>query len=477
MAAPLTPLDRDRMERLIREHTEVISSPMLCQSPVVSVVCQTFNHAPFLRQAIEGVLAQRTDFPFELIIGEDASSDNTLSIALEYQRKRPDMIIVLRSTENLGHHTGSGRLNYIRNLNHCRGRYIAVNEGDDFWTDPEKLRRQVEYLETHPETAGCFTDCDIVDEHGKLIEPRPFWKLGYKPRYSQRECLNQLKSSYGTATLMFRRGVYDEGLPDYFWKAGCDFLLDLMITGRGFLDHLPGTTSAYRIHGGGIWQGTSGTRHLFEMLHRLRSLSEEPSMNEVYGEDIREMRRQVYGRILNTRRSSGRSGKQRHVSGQFPVFTVTGSFDFGRDSHADLEAWLEAASRCDWGFLAVLLVFVEGNRAEIAWRRPTGEVALTERALDECRLEAGEWVLPDLSSDPPLAWLSGKRVTRGLALSQVDFQENPARCIGDMALEINQIRVRYERIMNSRYFRFGLFFWSLLNRRKPAEEVRGSRQG
>src|SRR5947209_4324540 len=119
-------------------HFEYADWNCLVPEPIVSVVMPTYNHQCYLGEAIEGVLNQQTQFPFELIIGDDCSSDGTLEVALRYQRQRPDLIRVLTSDSRLGMHE-----NDMRIFSAVRGRYIAFCEGDDFWHRTDKLNRQI----------------------------------------------------------------------------------------------------------------------------------------------------------------------------------------------------------------------------------------------------------------------------------------------------------------------------------------------
>ncbi len=117
----------------------------------VSVLMKTYNHERFIKQAIESALMQTTDFPYKIVIGEDCSTDGTRNIVVEYQKKYPDKIVLLLYDENVGM-----RRNYIRLLQLCSGEYIAELEGDDFWTSPHKLQKQVDFLDAHPDFAICF---------------------------------------------------------------------------------------------------------------------------------------------------------------------------------------------------------------------------------------------------------------------------------------------------------------------------------
>ena len=136
--------------------------------PTVSVKMITYNHAPFIRQAIEGVLRQKTSFPIELVIGEDCSTDGTREIVFEYQRKYPDIIRVITSDKNVG-----ARPNSLRAEKACRGTYVAFCEGDDYWTDPYKLQKQVDFLENNPDYALVHSEYAILAQaSGPLREAR-----------------------------------------------------------------------------------------------------------------------------------------------------------------------------------------------------------------------------------------------------------------------------------------------------------------
>lgn len=122
------------------------------QTPLVSVCMTTYNHEAYLREAVESVFAQRTPFGVELVLGEDCSTDSTLAICREYADRYPDRVRLITAPENVG-----WRRNYRRTIAACRGRYIAMCDGDDWWSDSEKLRRQVELMEADPACGMCYT--------------------------------------------------------------------------------------------------------------------------------------------------------------------------------------------------------------------------------------------------------------------------------------------------------------------------------
>jgi glycosyltransferase involved in cell wall biosynthesis len=125
--------------------------------PSVSVAMLAYNHGPYIERAIEGVLSQETDFPVELLIGEDHSTDNTLEIARHYECAHPGRVRVITSDQNVG-----GKKNLQRLESACTGKYIAYCEGDDYWHDPKKLQKQVAFLEVHPDYVLVHTEFRTV---------------------------------------------------------------------------------------------------------------------------------------------------------------------------------------------------------------------------------------------------------------------------------------------------------------------------
>lgn len=159
-------ITREEADALIRAETLEVSAIAPSATPKVSVRLITFNHAPFIAQALDGVLMQETNFPFEIVVGDDGSSDGTTEIVLDYQRRHPDRIRVLLARNNLGKYTGNGRLNFIRTLQACRGKYIAILEGDDFWTSSDKLQCQADFLDANEDCALCFHNVHLEDSTG-----------------------------------------------------------------------------------------------------------------------------------------------------------------------------------------------------------------------------------------------------------------------------------------------------------------------
>ncbi len=216
-------------------------------APVVSVCVQTYNHGKYIRQAIESVLAQQTDFPIELVIGEDCSTDGTRDIVLDYHARYPEKIRGLLSTENLGKYTGNGRLNLIRNLQACRGDYIAFLDGDDYWIDSSKLQKQVAVLQEDTDCTLCFHSA---------VEQRNGVERLYRPPVIQ--------DTYGaedlfaenfirSCTVMYRN-ILKGAFPEWFYSIPFgDWPLHLLHAVEGHIRYIDDPMACYRVHAGGFW--------------------------------------------------------------------------------------------------------------------------------------------------------------------------------------------------------------------------------
>lgn len=130
----------------------------------VSILSITYNHEKYISQAIESFLKQKTNFKFEIVIADDASTDNNQSIIKDYHQKYPEIINPILREQNVGMN-----YNFSDAIKKCKGKYIALCEGDDYWTDPIKLQKQVDFLEANPEYGMVSTDINLIDEKGDLM--------------------------------------------------------------------------------------------------------------------------------------------------------------------------------------------------------------------------------------------------------------------------------------------------------------------
>lgn len=221
---------------------------------MVSVCMLAYNVEAFIGAAIEGVLQQNVNFPIELVIGKDASTDGTLAICQQYQQEHPEIIRILIATQNLGI---AG--NAARTLRECRGKYIAICDGDDVWTDPHKLQTQVDYLEQHPDYGLSYSDIHQITYDGQ-----PFTDTEAEPLHQAQGDIffYLLHGNFITnSTTVFRRQLIQDFVIDtdrnYYIH---DFFMWLHISLRSKVHFLPSPTTAYRRHPGGVTNSEEKTR-------------------------------------------------------------------------------------------------------------------------------------------------------------------------------------------------------------------------
>lgn len=211
---------------------------------MVSVCMITYNHEAFIKEAIEGVLMQQTSFPIELVIGEDCSTDRTREICIEYQQKYPDKIRLLLNEKNLGMMP-----NFIQTLNACTGKYIALCEGDDYWTDPLKLQKQVDFLEENEAYAICFHDVEVVFENKVPEKGKGFEYEGNKDEFTFDDLLFTGNLMH-TPSVVFRR--QEKTFPEIDAVTG-DYFLHLYNAYYGKIKRLREKMACYRVHDNGVF--------------------------------------------------------------------------------------------------------------------------------------------------------------------------------------------------------------------------------
>lgn len=249
----VTHLTWPKVDELIASHTREHVSPELCAAPLVSVMVHTFRHAAFIAQCMDGVLMQKTSFPFEIVVGDDGSEDGAYEILLEYQRRHPDKIRLFHSTPNLGRFTGNGILNGIRSRRACRGKYIAFVEGDDYWTAPDKLEKQVSFLEENPEYTASIHDVEVI---GSWNGDRLFHDFGDLEHIEFEDQLT-VEAPLAFGSLIGRLGLI-RNLPEtYLSFPYADRFILSMFAFNGPVRRFPENMGTYRRHQGGLTSSTA----------------------------------------------------------------------------------------------------------------------------------------------------------------------------------------------------------------------------
>jgi len=239
--------------------------------PVVSVFSWVYNHVEFIRESIDSILMQETTFPVEIIIHDDASTDGTAEIILEYQKIYPQLFRNILQKDN---QWSQGKCVVRPLFEMPRGEYIALTHGDDYWTDSKKLETQFQYMLVNQDCVGCFHQSRLVDENNQTIKDT----LGQfrRKKYDSFEAFQDLGSSYATNSLFFRN-IFDKPLPEWYIKKPNDMALEVLLTQFGRLGFIDCNMSDYRKHSGGVWSQTSVDMQYFELMHRLQLWIDDPS--------------------------------------------------------------------------------------------------------------------------------------------------------------------------------------------------------
>ena len=224
----------------------------------VSIVCITYNHAAFIRDCLNGFVMQKTDFPFEILINDDASTDKTAEIIREYEKKYPHLFRCIYQTENQW-----GKKNAWNDILFpmVRGKYVALCEGDDYWTDPLKLQKQFDFLEKNPDVSVCFHPVlEHWEDHScpDSVFPSPK-KRFYKTELTVTDLLKH--NFIQTNSVVYRWRFHNdplEILPNDILPE--DYFLHLLHAQTGKIIFLPDIMSVYRRHPNSIWNG-AGKKH------------------------------------------------------------------------------------------------------------------------------------------------------------------------------------------------------------------------
>jgi glycosyltransferase involved in cell wall biosynthesis len=231
----------------------------------VSALLLTYNQERFIGAAIEGALMQKTDFPCEVVVADDCSTDGTRDVIRRYYQRYPDRIRVLLNRHNIG-----ARRTFSRAYWACRGPYVAFADGDDYWTSPDKLQRQADLLDRHPEYALCFHSVLMIWEDGGR-EPMLYRPFPIRETYTLRDLADH--NFIGACSVMYRRGVFREYPAWHYTMPVGDWSQHILHARHGAIGYLDEPMGVYRQHSGGVYSAKPATYRLriaVDMLRRFR---------------------------------------------------------------------------------------------------------------------------------------------------------------------------------------------------------------
>jgi glycosyltransferase involved in cell wall biosynthesis len=230
----------------------------------VSILMITYNHERYIAHALESILSQHVGFEYEIVIGEDCSKDNTRKIILEYREKYPGKIRLLSRETNIGM-----LRNYARTFKECKGKYIAVLDGDDYWISLDKLQKQVDYLERHPECSICFHNVNILyEDSGEVVVMKP-------PHRKEKYVLEDLLDTnfIANSSVLYRAGIIDDFPAWWYSVEMTDWTTHIMHAQQGEAGYLDETMAVYRVHSKGVWSMQSNIEKILEDIKAYRLIN------------------------------------------------------------------------------------------------------------------------------------------------------------------------------------------------------------
>ena len=221
--------------------------------PTVSIWCIAYNHEKYIRDTIEGFLIQKTNFDFEIVIHDDASTDGTIDVLREYEKQYPELIRVIYETENqYSKFNNPPEFIFSVMRRELKGKYIAWCEGDDYWTDANKLQMQIDYMESHP-------DCMMTAHNATMLNCRTSERKKFIPHWEEKDLsVNEIvKDSIPTASYVCRRESLDIG--DFFIDIDvADYPLQLYCFANGKVHYFDQDMCVYRYLSEGSWSSQQG---------------------------------------------------------------------------------------------------------------------------------------------------------------------------------------------------------------------------
>ena len=216
----------------------------------VSVLMITYNQEEYIAQAIDSALHQEVDFNYEIVVGDDCSTDSTKTVLRDYQQKHSERIRLLLHKQNLGF---SGKKNLVQTLRACEGKYVAILEGDDYWISPHKLQKQADFLDKHDRCTVCFHDVVRLNEDGS---EQPWLFPGKKRRMFALEDL-VAGNFIPTCSTMFRNKLFSV-FPEWYYQVPMgDWPLHIINSQYGDVGYIDEVMGVYRVHSGGHWSPKS----------------------------------------------------------------------------------------------------------------------------------------------------------------------------------------------------------------------------
>ena len=280
------------------------------QKPSVAIFMITYNHENYIRQAVKGVVAQKTNFPYKIFIGEDCSTDNTRDVCVELQQEYPEKITLLLHEKNIGIMQNAALI-----YNKCieYGKYTAICEGDDYWIDENKLQKQVDFLEQNPDFNICCHRAMYLNEKNRVLKTPKALKQSV---FTQEDVANH--NFLQTLTEVFRNSAWKGLSEGYFNSISGDYFVNMMLSENGKIKYLPDVMAVYRQHQFGSWHSLGAIKGIENTLAVLNYYL-QTNLKESVKENLKKNIARHYLRLYQIQKSQNNKEAQETLS---KIFTT-----------------------------------------------------------------------------------------------------------------------------------------------------------
>ena len=268
----------------------------------LNIHCITYNHEKFIAAALDGFLAQKTNFDFRIVVADDCSTDGTADILKIYAQKYPTKFTLILNDRNIGM-----MANYIKVFDACVAQYIAFCEGDDYWTDSLKLQKQIDFLDANPDFIQVFHNTMVMSTDASR-QPYLFSAPG-QGEHCETKNLLESGSIIPTCTNVFRRFALEK-IPAWVLPLGmADWPVNMLLSQKGKVKYLNDVMGVYRVHADGVWSATTAVNKCIMLLDAYKAYLKNLELTQTEIKICKRMIAKCTGDVYNTFLSLHQKGK------------------------------------------------------------------------------------------------------------------------------------------------------------------------
>lgn len=289
----------------------------------LNVILVTYNHSKFIKQTLDSILMQKTNFEFNIIVADDKSTDDTIKIIQEYESKTNIKFIYLDNEKNHGI-----TKNYQRAFKACDAEYVAIMEGDDLWTSPDRLQKHIDFLDEHYECVMSFNRYIVSNYDKSRYTIQPHWAGDkyYELVTSRHLVVDNFIGNFSTC--VYRNSELKKLPDELFELTAYDWITNIVVGKGGMIGYLTEVMNSYRIHEKGSWSSKSEEDNIKELIHNIDIYNN--FTNKLFNDEFVEHKNRVNARLIalksvkaiNIQDVNGARKKLRNIKNLIPPFII-----------------------------------------------------------------------------------------------------------------------------------------------------------